>query len=185
MRHDDNIPVARGNLAQQAAAVLDLKIFLACGQHLGAGVEPVHIGSPLLNQVVRHHDHRFLGQTHAAALHGARNAGEGLASSHGMVDQHEALVDAAPDGVELVAAHPDDGIGHLAGQLQVLAVVLPGHAGVENLVVDGHQAFAARGVGKHPVGKLRLDLLDLEVGQVRQPRVDLGVAVAVLVGHGG
>ena len=101
-----------------------------------------------------------------------------------MVYQHEPLVDAAPNCVELVAAHLDDGVRHLAGQLQVLAVVLTGHTGVECFVGDGDKALAASLIDKDPVGKLSPDFLGLEVGQVGLVAQHHSVPVRILVGDG-
>ena len=81
--------------------------------------------------MVGHHDHGLFGQAHTAALHGARDGRERLAGADSMVDQHKALIDAAPNRIHLVPAHFDDRIRHLARQRQVLPVVLAGYAGVE------------------------------------------------------
>ena len=119
MGHDHHIPVARGDLGEQPAAVPGLQVLDPGGQDLGARVQPVGLGGPLGNQVVRHHDHGLARQAHAPALDRPRDAGERLAGAHSMVVHGEPVDHPAPDGVDLVAAELDDRVRHLAWELHV------------------------------------------------------------------
>ena len=181
---DDAIIVPGSDAGEHAATVGLLKIGLPGDQQLCAGVERGPVLAPLLGQVVGNSDQRLAGQPHAAAFHDPRDGGEGLARADNVIIEDHLVGDAAPDGIVLVAAHPDRRV--LAGQFQVRPVPLPGDARVVLVVEDLHELVAAVVFGKHPILKLVLQFLGLLLAFARRVFIHdrlFAVAIRDLVGH--
>ena len=183
MGDDDGVPVARCRLRQKFAPVLALKVLLRRRQDVGARIEPVEVGRPLLHQVVRHGDHGLLGKAGAAQLHGGRNYRVRLAGAHHMVIQRGSILHRARDGVALVAAELDDFIRHLAGERHAVTVVHARDVVVVGVVVGAHQNLGTVAIGKQPVLELVPDGLGLLVGFVGCILIDVRAPFLVAVRH--
>ena len=179
MRNDHRVPVAGGDPAEHDLAAQLGKIFLVRDQNVRVGVELLEFGGPLLNQVVRHHQHGLFHHAGAAQFHDRANQRHGLAGADNVVGKGGGRLHHPPHKILLVFAQSDDVVGHLAGHLQVRAVIAAGHIGVVGLVIDFRQPLPAVGVIPQPVLELLLDFVLLLLG--RLGRLDIGVAFAVCV----
>ena len=71
-----------------------------------------------------------------------------------MIVEHGGIGNAAPNPVELGPAHLDDGIGHLARQLQMRSVALSYNPRIETLIEDLDQIFTLGKIGVGPIEEL-------------------------------
>ena len=159
---DDGVVGARGDPAHDPLALALGEVLLAGDEQVRRRVEPQELGAPLLDEVVRHHDHRLLGQADPLELHGRRRHLEGLARADDVGQERGRALERPPDGVLLVGLESDRRVR--PGQRQVLAVGLPGAQVVHLLVVGADQARGALGVLPDPLLELLLDFLLLLAG---------------------
>ena len=65
MGDNDGIPFACGDAAEKPLPVLFGEVRLVRNQNIRTRVKPVELVPPLVQQVVRHHNHRLFDKTHA------------------------------------------------------------------------------------------------------------------------
>ena len=120
---DDGVIVAGGDSGTEAFPVFGLEVLLRGYQDIGGGIELEILGSPLLCQMVGHHEQALVTEPQALALLGGGDHLEGLACPHYVCQQGVPAVENVGDGVDLVGTEPDFRVN--THEVQVGTVVFP------------------------------------------------------------
>ena len=137
----DGIIIAGCDTGAELLSIAGFKVLFRCHQHIGIGIEPQEICTPLLREVIRHHIKVFLRQTQPAALHAGSYHLEGLACAHAMGQQRIVAVQNVRHGIFLMR-HQRDFRGH-ALKTNMAAIVLAGTNRIENSVIGRTQILTA------------------------------------------
>ena len=136
MGHDNDVVIARGNLADRLLALVRRE-HIDRRKDPGAGVELVAVGGDRLDVRLHAGDARLLRQSKTAQLHGAGDHGIGLAGADLMGGQSLPRGHNLPDEIGNMRVQCDRRIH--AGELQVLPVVFHVADVVEVVVVEAVQ----------------------------------------------
>ena len=109
------------------------KILSSCNKEVCGGIKPEKLTGPLLNQVVRHHNHGLAAKSQTLALHGSSNHLKGLAAAYLKCQKRIATIQNVGDGILLML--PQRNLRTHAAEADVRTIVLPRAGGVEFLVV--------------------------------------------------
>ena len=178
---DHGVPIAGGDTAQHPLPVGLGEVGLGHGQDISPRVKPVESLGPLINQVVRDHNHRFPDQPHALQFHGRCNGRKCLAGTDDVVVESLALQNGAPDCVVLMRAHRDGRA--FADQRDMRAIEFWLHVIVQVIIVVVNQRLPAIGIMEYPVLELFLDLTGFVIGCLRLIGIDNLLAVGVRIGN--
>ena len=158
---DHGIVVPGGDARHRLLAIAGLEVVLPGHEEPGLRVQLQKLRSPLVHQMIRHHEHRLLRQLQAAEFHRGGGHGPGLARSHDVGQQWAAALENSPDGILLMRREVSiakGGADH-SGQGQVRTVELPETDVVEPEVVLLCQPPGALAIFPNPFTKAILQLL--------------------------
>jgi len=87
VRDDYRVVIATGYARHRALAVAGRKVFAAGDQEVRLWMQLEELRAPLFYQMIRDHEHRFLGKPQAAHFHGCGGHGPGLSGAYHMRQQ--------------------------------------------------------------------------------------------------
>ena len=118
MGDDHGVIVSRGNASHRLLAIAGLKLILPGDEKPGLRVQLQKLRSPLVHQMIRHDEHRLLGEIQAAEFHRGGGHGPGLAGTNDMRQQWASALENSPDCVLLMRREiaVAEGCPHHSGQ---------------------------------------------------------------------
>ena len=102
MGHDHGVIVSSGDASHRLLTIAGIKVVLPGDEKASLRVQLQKLRSPLVDQMIRHDEHRLLGEIQAAEFHRGGGHGPGLARSHDMRQQRATALQDAPDSVLLM-----------------------------------------------------------------------------------
>jgi len=161
VRDDDGVVVTGRNARHGTLAIAVGEMILGGDEQLGLRIKLEKGSAPLFDEVIGHHQHRFLRQTHAAQFHRGGRHSPGLSCADDVGEFRTAALQDAPDSVFLVGRQivVAQKFSRHARQRQVRAVECAQAQIVEAVVIVAGQARRARAVLPHPFAEAVFQLL--------------------------
>ena len=141
MPDDHSVYIAGSNPATELFPVFLLKIFFCCHQNIGRRIELQPFSGKLLDDVVRHHDHRFITQTKPFTFHSRRYHCISFSFPYHIGQQSIPAIDNPGHSVLLV--FPQRNLRVHAIEMQVAPVILPWPDSVESFIIICGQPLPA------------------------------------------
>src|SRR5689334_15969536 len=102
MRDDDGIVVSGRDSSHCLLPVFGSEMVLPGDEQPRLRVKLQKLGSPLVNQMIGHNEHRLFGQIKASQFHGGGRHGPGLAGTNDVSQKRAAALKNPPDRVLLM-----------------------------------------------------------------------------------
>ena len=155
MADDDSVIIPGGDSGAELLAVLLFKVFLCRHQDIGGGVQLQEIRSEIPDDVIRHHEQGFVGQTKPLCLHCGGDHLVSLASPYYMAEQGVAAINCSGYCIALMRAQLLFGVH--TGEYDMAPVIFAGPDGIKLFVVNPAQPIAAAWLRPNPLLKLLLN----------------------------